>query len=73
MRASNFSLQSTELRWSDFVGSRTKVHLLGEGYMCVPKKGDFSKDPREEFGGNRGFGFRKCPRGFLRVISRSKR
>ena len=50
MRASNFSLRSTELRWSDFVEPRTKIHLLDEGYACVPEKGDFAKDPREEFG-----------------------
>ena len=73
MRASNFSLQSIELRWSDFFGPRMEVHLLGEGYVCVLEKGDFSKDPREEFGGNRRSGFRKFPRGFLTVLSRSKR
>ena len=61
MRASNFSLRSTKLRWSDFVEPRMKVHILDEGYACVPKKGDFAKDPREEFGGNPGFMFKKCP------------
>ena len=52
MRASNFSLRSTELRWSDSVGPRTEVHLLDEGYTSVLEKKDFSKDLKEEFGGN---------------------
>ena len=50
-----------------------KVHVFGEGYACVPEKRYFAKDPREEFGGIRGFGFRKCPRGFLAVLLHSKR
>ena len=73
VRASNFSLRSTELRWSDFVELITKVHLLSKSYMCVPEKEDFAKDPSEKFGGIRGFGFMKCPRGFLMVLSCSKR
>ena len=46
----NFSFRSTEFRRSEFVGSRTKVHLLEEGYMWVPTTWDFSKDSSEEFG-----------------------
>ena len=30
--SSNFSLRSTEIGWSEFVGQRTKFHLLDEGY-----------------------------------------
>ena len=37
VRASNFSLRSTEIRWSVFVGPKTKVHLLDEGYAWVLK------------------------------------
>ena len=31
----DFSLQSTKFRRSEFVGPRTKVHLLDEGYAWV--------------------------------------
>ena len=48
-RNSKFSLQSTEFRRSKFVGSRTKVHLLDEGYSWVPKTRDFTKDSSKEF------------------------
>ena len=37
-----------ELRWSDFVGPRTKVHRIDEGYAWVPKTRDFAEDPRKE-------------------------
>ena len=57
----------------EFVEPRVKVHLFGKGYACVPEKGNFTKDPREGFGGTRGFGIRKCPRDFLRLLLRSKR
>ena len=50
MRASNFSLQSTELRWSDFVGSRTKVHLLGEGYHVYQRREIFPKIQERNLG-----------------------
>ena len=46
----NFSLRSTEFRWSEFIGPRTKVHLLDEGYMWVPKTRDFTEDSSGEFG-----------------------
>ena len=36
-RSSNFSLQSTEIGGSVFVGPRTKGHLLDKGYAWVPK------------------------------------
>ena len=48
--SSNFSLRSMEIRWSEFVGPRTKVHLLNEGYVWVPKAQDYSEDSSEEFG-----------------------
>ena len=35
---------------SEFVGLGTKVHLLNEGYMWIPKKWDFAEDSSEEFG-----------------------
>ena len=46
----NLSLQSTEIGWTKFVGPRTKVHLLDEGYVWVPKTLDFAKDLSKEFG-----------------------
>ena len=72
-RAKGFFPRSSDFHRLEFVEPRVKVHLLGEGYVYVPKKRDFSKDQREEFGGNRGLGFRKCPQGFLTVLLRSKR
>ena len=33
----NFSLRSTEFHQSEFIGLRTKVHLLDKGYVWVPK------------------------------------
>ena len=44
--SSNFSLQSTEIGWLEFVGPRTNVHLLDEGYAWVQKTREFP----EEFG-----------------------
>ena len=46
----NLSLRSTEFRRSEFVGPRTKVHLLDEGYVWVPKTRDLAEDSSEEFG-----------------------
>ena len=39
--SSNFSLRSTEIGGSVFVGPRTKDHLLDKGYVWVPKTRDF--------------------------------
>ena len=39
----NFSLQFTEFRSLKFVGPRTKVHLLDEGYAYEPKSRDLSE------------------------------
>ena len=58
MRASNFSLRSTEIRWSVFVGSRTKVHVLDKGYAWVLKTRDFDEDSRKEFGKSKVSGLR---------------
>ena len=46
----NFSLQSMEFRRSEFVGPRTKVHPLDEGYAWVPKSRDFTEDSNKELG-----------------------
>ena len=32
-----------------------KVHLLNEGYVWVPKRRDFAKDPNGEISGNQRF------------------
>ena len=44
-KTSNFSLRSTEVRWSVFVGPRTKVHRVDERYAWVFEKRDFAEDP----------------------------
>ena len=50
MKNQNFSLRSTKFRRSEFVEPRTKVRLLDEGYMWVPKTQDFVDDSSKEFG-----------------------
>ena len=45
----NFSLQFMEFRRSEFIGQKTKVHLLDEGYAWVPKTRDFVEDSNKEF------------------------
>ena len=47
-RNPSFFQRSTEFRRLEFVEPRTKVHLLDEGYAWVPKKRDFTEDPKEE-------------------------
>ena len=47
---SNFSLRSMEFCRSEFIRPITKVHLLDEGYVWVPKTRDFPEDSSEEFG-----------------------
>ena len=32
-----------------------KVHILDEGYAYIPKKRDFTDDPKEEISGNQRF------------------
>ena len=54
-RTPSFSLRSTEFCQSDFVGPRLKVHCLDKGYAWVPKKRDFTEDPKEEISGNQIF------------------
>ena len=51
----NFYLRSTKFHRLEFVGPRTKVHILDEGYAWVPKRRDFNKDPKEEVLGNQIF------------------
>ena len=57
-RAKIFLLRSTEFRWSVFVGPKTTVHRIDEGYAWVPRKKDFAEDPRKEI---EVVGFRKLP------------
>ena len=49
-RNPNLSLRSMEFLESEFVRPRTKVHLLDEGYVWVPKTQDFAEDSSKEFG-----------------------
>ena len=58
MSFQNFSLQSTEIDWSDFVRPRTKVHLLDESYAWVPKSWDFTKYLSKKFGKSKVSGLR---------------
>ena len=51
----DFFQLSMEFRRSEFVKPRVKVHLLDEGYVCVPKKRDFTEDPKEEIWRNQSF------------------
>ena len=37
-----------DLRESEFVEPRVKVHLLGEGYAWIPKTKDFDEHPKKE-------------------------
>ena len=73
MSFQNFSLRSTEIGWLEFVGPRTKVHLLDESYACVPKSQDFTKYLSEEFGKSKVSGFWKCPRDFQEFLLLFKR
>ena len=47
-----FFLRSTEFRWLVFVGLRTKVHRIDEGYTWVSEKRDFFEDIRAGISGN---------------------
>ena len=49
MSFQSFLQRSTGFYRLEFVGVRTKVHLLGEGYAWVLKTWDFLEDPSEEF------------------------
>ena len=51
----DFFQGSTKFRWLEFVESRVKVHLLDEGYACVPKRRDFTEDPNDEIWINQSF------------------
>ena len=42
-RNSDFSLRSTELRWSSHVGPRLTIGVLSEGYAWIPETPSFSK------------------------------
>ena len=68
-KASLLDLRSS-VGWFSYE-QRTKVHLIVDDYTCLLEKKDFAKDLREEFGGNRGFRFRKCPRDFLQQLLHS--
>ena len=48
-RAKSFLPRSTKFRRSKFVGPRTKVHRIDEGYAWVSKMRDFAKDLNKEF------------------------
>ena len=51
----DFFRRSVEYCWSEFVETRTKIHLLDEGYTYIQKMRDFTGDPKEEVSRNQGF------------------
>ena len=59
-REPSFFPRSSELRWSDFIELRTKVHHIDEGYAYIPEKRDFTEDPKEEISGNQRFRAREA-------------
>ena len=50
-----FFWRSSKFRRSKFVEPRTKVHLLNEGYVCVPKMRGFTEDSKEDIWGKQRF------------------
>ena len=50
-----FSLRSMGFHQSEFVEPTVKVHLLDESHAYIPKRKDFTEDPKEEISGNQGF------------------
>ena len=69
-RALSFSLRSTELRCSDFVGPRIKVHRINEGYVWVTRTRDFTEESKD---GNSENSKLSSLRGFLSLHLSSKR
>ena len=45
-----------EIGWLEFIGPRTKVYLLDEGYAWIPKTRDLYEDSRKEFGKSKFLG-----------------
>ena len=62
--SSNFSLRSTELGCSVFVGLRTKVHLYDESYAWVPEQRILPKIHTKS-SGDRGFRVSKTSESFV--------
>ena len=56
----SFSIRSSEFLWSEFVEQKVKVHLLDEGYAYIPKRRDFTEDPKGVVSGNQGFRAREA-------------
>ena len=59
-RVQDFFLRSSEFHWSEFIRLRTKVHRLGEGYACVPKRRISLKIQMRIFGEIKVFKLRRC-------------
>ena len=55
-RNSDFSLRSTELRWSSRVWPRLKVGVFGEGYAWIPESPSYTKVSRIRFGESKASG-----------------
>ena len=49
-RNPNLSLRFMEFCQSEFVGLRTKVHLIDKGYTWIPKIRNFVEDSSKELG-----------------------
>ena len=55
-----FFRRSMEFRQLEFIETRIKVHRLDEGYVHIPKRRDFTKDPKEEISKNQIFQAREA-------------
>ena len=72
-RNSNFSLRSTELRWSSRAGPRLKVGVFDEGYSWIPEMPNFAKVSLKRFGQSKASGSRSVRETSLGRCSRFKR
>ena len=55
-----FSRRSKGFRQSEFFEPKVKVHPLDKGHAYIPKRRDFTEDPKEDISGNQGFWAREA-------------
>ena len=55
-----FFRRSTKFCRSKFIETKTKVHRLDEVYAHIPKRRDFTKDPKKEISINQRFRAREA-------------
>ena len=61
-KSSNFSLRSTNTRWSSSDRPRFKVDVLSEGYVWIPETPSFTKVSHGRFGKSKALGSRSVRR-----------